>query len=308
MGSLFDKLWPFGDHDRPHRTSKPKPQPKPPAPAAPPPPIGLGTHSLEEPDLHRLRGLGVTRIRHTVYWDLWDTDEPYRVHKRERIKAAAAMGFKLLLVVHRTPADLSLDEACDQYPRLMGSLAAAFPEVEAWQLLNEEPLYPGISGSRWAAVHDQAYHAIKREAPQALVVSLGFSAEQLTSPFGLAFLARGPAMDALGLHVYNYPTVDRMRHSLPIATKAGLPVWVTEFGLCRNMVPLDRRGRWEEVQEEDLRAATLAATAAQRVYIYQYMTDEVGAYGRVEFHGIVRPNYTHRPAAAWLTRHLQAHG
>lgn len=303
MGSLFDVRWPFGGRDR--RPSKPQPQPRNP----PPPPVGLGTHSLEEPDLAQLRQLGVTRLRYTLYWHLWDGDEAYQVHTLERIRVACDMGFKLLVVVHGTPHDLGPEDACIQYPALMGSLAAVFPKVEAWQLLNEQPLYPGQNGARWAAVHHQAYQAIKNHAPQAKVVSLGFSMEQLQEPFGRAFLAALPGMDALGLHVYGFRTAARMRESLAIATtKAGKPVWVTEYGLSRDMLPVHLRDRWEDHQKAELSEATLAATAAQRVYIYQYMTDEVGTHGTVEHHGIVRPGYTHRPAALWLRGHLQTHG
>lgn len=279
MGSLYDRF----------RISKPKPAP------SPLPLLGLGTHSLLEPDLAELVKMGVTRIRHSLDLHRWRDDPAYKDWTAHRLDVTADMGFQVLVVVHGekrpfTPA--ALLELLDFLPR-------RFPRVEAWQVLNEEPLHE--SGSAAAQFHDRAHWTIKGANAQAKVVTISMDP---ASAWGREFLAFGGPIEALSIHVYKWTLADQMRRQVAEATATGRTVWVTEFGTGLNLIPGDLHHRWEDVQREELQAATEAARGAERAYIYQYQTDEAAQHSAGEWHGIVRPDRTWRPAAYWLANHL----
>lgn len=264
--------------------------------------VGVGTHSLLDPDLAELQRLGVTRLRHTLYWHLWDSDPAYKDWTARRIEAACDRGFELLIVVDGTPPRGRTTEAAARaYLDLMRVLARRFPCVEAWQIQNEKPLHG--DGGQAAAFHDAAYGIIKAANPRARVISVSMDP---TSRWGQAWLRRRPRSDAIAIHVYGWPTAGFMRRQVSAALGHGYPVWVTEYGTGRNIIPPELHHRWEEIQRDELRAATAAAAGAQRAYIYQYQTDEAARYSAGEWHGIVRPNRRWRPAATWLREYLRA--
>lgn len=273
------------------------------ASAQPPRPlVGLGTHSLLDHDLAEMRRLGATRLRHTLYWHLWESDRAYKDWTVRRIGAACDQGFALLIVVDGTPPGGRTGEAAARaYVDLMRSLARRFQCVEAWQILNEKPIHS--SGFAAARFHDAVYGVIKAANPNALVISQSMDP---TSTWGQAWLRGKPRSDAIAIHVYGWPTADHMRRQVSAALGRGYPVWVTEYGSGRNIIPPEMHRRWEEIQRDELRAATAAAAGAQRAYIYQYQTDEAAQYSAGEWHGIVRPDRTWRPAATWLRQHLRA--
>lgn len=274
------------------------------ASAQPPRPlVGLGTHSLLDHDLAQMRRIGVKRLRHTLYWHLWESDPAYRDWTARRIEVACGMGFELLMVVHGTPPGGRTGEAAARaYLDLMRQLARRFQCVEAWQILNEQPIHSnGLAAARF---HDAVYGVVKAANPRALVVSISMDP---TSAWGQAWLRHRPRSDAIAIHVYGWPTADFMRRQVSAALGRGYPVWVTEYGTGRNIIPPELHRRWEEIQRDELAAATAAARGAERAYIYQYQTDEAAQHSAGEWHGIVRPNRTWRPAATWLRQHLQAH-
>lgn len=281
----IDRYWPF--------RNKPKPKP------LPLPLLGLGTHSLLDWALDDMAGLGVTRIRHPLNIHLWTNDTAYRDWTAHRLEVACARGFKVLVVVHGEKTPFTPEAMLE----LLAFLPRRFPAVEAWQVLNEEPLHAdGRDGAIW---HDRAHWTIKGANSAALVIP---KAMDPNGTWDRAFLGFGGPLDALAIHVYGWPTADFMRRMVTAARSKGKPVWVTEFGTAKSIIPHTVHDRWEEIQRDELSSATEAARGAARAYIYAYQTDEAAQYSlHGETHGIVRPDRSLRPAALWLRDHLAVH-
>lgn len=282
MGSLFRK-----------RSSPIAPPPTPPLPL---PLVGLGTHSLLQHDLLKITSLGVKRIRFPLYWHLWETDPAYKDWTARRLDAACdEFGFQVLVVVHGEGPDFT-DKAV---LRLLDFLPRRFPRVEAWQVLNEKPLH--ASGWNAAVFHDRAHWTVKAANARALVVTMAMDPE---SEWGKNFLGYAGPLDAIAIHVYGWPTADHMRRRVAAARATSRPVWVTEYGSAASIIPPEMHGSWEAVQCTEIAGATEAARGAERAYIYQYQTDELGQHSAGETHGIVRLDGSLRPAAHWLRDHL----
>lgn len=268
--------------------------------------LGLGTHALEPHPRAVMRDLGVRHVRFTLYTHLWNADAAYRAKVKQQVADAATEGFRVLLTVHPwTEADGG--------PRAFASwIAAAARDLrgaEVWQIGNEVA-FDG-DGARHAAYQDVAYAAIKRVNPSAKVISMaiaGRPTDLLEGEWQAAFLAARPRMDALALHTYAYPLTGAVESTVASARTAlarhdlDVPIWITEFGMSRDMIPVGLRRNWEAVQREQWQHATRAAEEAgvARVYGYQLQTDESGRSGPVETHGLVRSDWTLRPVALWL--------
>lgn len=143
-----------------------------------------------------------------------------------------------LLESHAEPPDTA------EYAQTIGRLAAAHPEVEAWEVWNEPNLPQfwrgGPDPARYARLLNASYDAIKRANPAALVVFGGTSFVDI--PFTKAVYREGVRFDVMGVHPYEWPLT-----SPPGTTATGFaalpelrklmrrhhhwqPVWLTEYG------------------------------------------------------------------------------
>lgn len=261
--------------------------------------VGVSTHSLEAEHLDVLERMGVVNLRRTLRWKLFEEDRAYAVHWDDRLRAAIARGFRVLVVLDEWPPNPTEGGLA----AFLAERVADHPEVEAWQIGNEAA-FPNLSGGEaWARIHNSAAAAVKRGNPGATIVTMGFSPEQTREAFARQFLATA-RRDVVAVHVYRYPASEAVRQLAGV--EVGSPIWVTEFGLDRNMVPVQLRGEWERVQQTQWQSFIEGALALgiPRVYGYSLFTDEVGRYGPVESHGLLRPDGSWRPAAAWLQRYL----
>jgi hypothetical protein len=97
--------------------------------------IGLNVHSLNEWDRARLKELGVKHVRASMYaaW-YYPGDGPGDVAKWEEFREViVADDLKMLAIITEPPKGMSADD----FARFCIDRIREFPEVEAWQILNE---------------------------------------------------------------------------------------------------------------------------------------------------------------------------
>jgi hypothetical protein len=130
-------------------------------------------------------GAGWVRI-----WGEWEDAEPARGQWRPDVinnmnadaNAAKAKGLKVLMVIQRSPAWASGGKGGTAPPthpadfgRAMGELAKRVPNVDAWELWNEEDserfFAGGANPAKYAAMVKSAYPAIKAAQPRDIVVT-----------------------------------------------------------------------------------------------------------------------------------------
>lgn len=292
--------------------------------------VGLGAHDLDTASVRLLRAAGVRHVRTTLYWAQWESRPAYRAHVDSAFRRARAAGLALLVVVHQAPLPLDAfgrrDVAFRAYAAFVAARAAQFPGL-AWELWNEinapgwthlfgsmDGRPPRDVGAQYAAMLRLAYPAIKQADPTAVVVTGGTGGDPREFLRGL--LARGPAdapADALGVHIYGADLDVEAARTAGIVrevqreTGDARPVWCTEIGIgTEEMQRAWGRPRpftaakLDTVQRDVIARGVDAIVTGRlfpRVYIHALREPDTGG-------GIVRADWTVRPAYDWLRERL----
>ncbi len=168
-------------------------------------------------------------------------------------------GMKVLVVFHSAPPwALSADGVPDPaaYGSAVGALAAALPEVSAWEIWNEENMHKSWQGTarQYVRLLRAAYTAVKQANPTALVVFGG------TEHNGAGWLkrcykagARGyfdvfsdhpyPPHKAAGRWGQALSSVSKARAVMVAHGDSAKPIWLTEFGWSRSAVSPQEQAR-----------------------------------------------------------------
>lgn len=270
--------------------------------------VGLNSHLLTPDAIAQLTALGVTHVRTTLLWPLWEENyQMYRTAFAENVARADKAGLKLLVVVHNWPGDRPVfksgadPRSMRRFADFVAARARQFPEVEAWQLWNEQDVWwqaPfGASlglpmrqrGRLYAEQLRLAYPAIKRANPRALVVS-GGTAEHPDSGFLAGMMENPPPVDAIAIHAYgDWETARQRMQAARRIVGSHAPIWVTEAGADAE----DRAhlGIWQSVIRGNAREHLAAR-------IYPYALQAGGAEAGL---GLLRADgRTQRPAFRWL--------
>lgn len=289
------------------------------------PVVGVGVHQLDVPSLRRLDDLGVQHVRYTVYWGLWDRNEPgYRQRVDRELGAAARAGLNLLVVVHQQPDRYSFRNRRDAYAayaRFVGMLAARYPAVDAWQLWNEmdAPAFTDLFGSRDGVAPRQqgrmfgemlklAYPAIKKVNPRAKVVTGGITGHPRDG-WVRGLLDSGAPWDVLALHSYGFPLwpgmLERGRAARAILGSDSRPIWTTEFGMEVGVVPPGWSRARREVDNWHLEnwRDPVVGNEKHRVFarVYGHVLTQDGDLS----YDLIRRDGSLRPAARWLRDYLR---
>ena len=289
--------------------------------------VGLGVHRLDQRSVAQIRDLGVRHIRHTLYWSHWN-DSAYRLQWERDLQRALQAGLDPLVVVHQPPfGDYEhRDLVYHAFARFMEERAAQFPGVRAWQLWNEMDDgftdvfgagHPEVSlrqrGHLYAQMLKLAYPAIKRGHTDALVVTGG-----IASPIDGGFLQglydSNAPYDVLAIHTYGYPLAlafDERGRSARRMMKANgdqRPLWNTEFGLERAVIPPSPGLLPAEVDRAQLEAWKSCIEANDRRPVYGRIYGHVLTEGNDLGFGLIRANGSARPAYRWLRAWMRNHG
>jgi hypothetical protein len=276
------------------------------------PVVGLNSHLLTPEAVAQLRDLGVRHVRTTLLWPLW-SHPSYPVSFAENIDRAHRAGLRLLIVVHNWPGDSPVfsspvsERTWRRFGQFVAARAAQFPQVEAWQLWNEQDLWvqapfgasdrrPMVERGRHYARHlEIAYPLIKRANSRTLVVS-GGTADHPRSGFLTGMVESRPPVDAIGIHAYGAWPEARERIEAARSIVAGhAPLWVTEAGQD-HAHDAAHLAAWRSVIEGNARERLAA-----RIYPYALM-----ATGGEEGHGLLRPQGgTPRATYRWLREYLR---
>jgi len=205
-----------------------------------------------------------------------------------------------------------------EFASFMAERVAEFPQVQAWQLWNEmdvafTPVFgagrPEVSfrerGRLYSEMLRQAYPAIKQSNPNALVV-VGGIASDIDGGFLEGLYEAGAQYDVLALHTYGFPLELAFRERGTVARRVmqrhhdTRPLWNTEFGLERTVIPGYSRLTAAQTDSLHLAAwrASLEANAHNRLYdrVYGYVLSEGTDLG----FGLIRLDGSERPAYVWL--------
>lgn len=268
--------------------------------------LGIGTHSTEPEALGLIDAISTTHVRHTLYWHEWDNFR-YREVWREGYERFRNSGKRMLVVVHGH-TDKTGDEAILAYADFITDRAYEFPNVDAWQIWNEVdiPVFtklfyqdPGLYGKQLRIV----YPRLKQASPWADVVTSGFATGGAELSNFVSLIGRH-GYDAAAMHCYGWPLEGVIEDKNRIIRRhmPHVPVWCTEFGMERKVLPdwwlqQNPDPKWEEEQAAMWKQAVAAfgRCQVQRAYGYQLQTEEPG-----ETHGIFRPDGTKRPAADYV--------
>jgi hypothetical protein len=275
---------------------------------------GINSHLLTPESVALLRRLGVVHIRHTLYWPLWN-NPGFPAAYAANLERAHRAGLRLTLVVHNWDGGAVFGSGVSR--RMMSEFASFvaarvrdFPQVEAWQLWNEQDVWvqapfgastrvPMIQRGRlYAEQLERAYPLIKRANPRALVVS-GGTADHPSSGFLEGMMESRPPMDAVAVHGYGDYTVLRDRISAARSIVDGhAPVWVTEAGDDAPQRNDDARHLrvWRSIIEGNERDGL-----ADRIYPYVLLGGETE-----RGQGLVRGDGSPRPTYEWLRRRLRS--
>jgi hypothetical protein len=274
---------------------------------------GLNSHLLDPAAVSQLRDLGVTHVRHTLYWPLW-RNPGFPEAFAENVARAHRAGLRLTLVVHNWAGGAVVGAGVSR--RLMADFASfvvararQFPHVEAWQLWNEQDLWvqapfgastnlPMVQRGRlYAEQLERAYPLIKRANPRALVVS-GGTAEHPSSGFLQGMMESRPPVDAVAIHAYGaYPAFRERVLAARTIVGDHAPIWVTEAGDDASQRQDDGRhlAIWRSVLEGNEREQLAA-----RVFPYVLVAGD-GERG----HALLRADDSRRPTYEWLRRYLR---
>ena len=275
-----------------------------------PPVLGINSHSLSHEDLQLLRSLHIQEVRSTIITTLWNAFPSYRNRIRENTLRAKSYGMRLVYVVHnaygppfRWPYTLS---EARRFTETVATMLEALPEVEAWQLWNEQnvwmqapfgagstpPLPPEWIGWNYGEWWKEAYARLKDAHPHVLLVT-GATADDASASwqgFLEGFAETGAQADAIAVHAYGtaesrLPILDRARDLF-----VNSPVWVTECGAPPG--PL-----WTAERQLDSWRSFVDRSGGrvQRVYPYCLQTDPHDPW-----YGMWNVDGTERPVLTWL--------
>lgn len=296
MGSIVDKLWPFGGKSGRPRPKPSKPEPTPVQPYASAT-VGINAHVLTPEMIHRIQTLGIRHVRTTVTTDRWRAnDYAYRDAIREMVERCDAAGFELLVVlhnyaggpVHAVGHDLDL---LHREASTMADVIRALPTVKAWQLWNEVDVWVqapfgagGTAGDGALDIGRNYANWLARVLPMLREIAPGakfVSAAPADHPSerwrgflkGLAVMR--PKVDAIGVHAYgaaprSVPLLEDARRIVD-AYGQGIPLWLTECGNDRPEHP-HRLGTAVTTTVD----ALLSHPIVERVYPYVLWSDEAG--------------------------------
>jgi hypothetical protein len=221
-----------------------------------------------------IAGLGFDWLRFDMAWSAAQPDGPdsFRWERFDRIvDAAGRHGIRLLPVVSYTPAWARPDSCTysfkcapadpTQYADYMAALVRHYAPrgIHAWEIWNEPNIsafwQPAPDAAEYTELLKQAYLSIKREDPEATVVSGGLSpsantvgrVEQRDFLEEMYASGAGDYFDALGYHPFSYPVlpsdvlwwsawsimsdVDYSIRSIMLAHGDGdKKIWATEYG------------------------------------------------------------------------------
>lgn len=273
--------------------------------------VGINSHVITDEVIAQLRDLGITHVRNTLLWPYWERNfESYPVAYAEAVERATRAGLKLLVVVHNWPGGSRVFKSgvnrdmMRRFARFVAARAAQFPQVEAWQLWNEQDMWwqapfgasSGLEfrqrGRHYAEQLELAYPLIKKANPRALVVSGGTAdhPEAGYADFLRGMMESRPPVDAVAVHAYGPWSRARSLISRARGIVDGhAPIWVTECGNDRpdRFDPDHQRNVWQSVIEGN-RAERLAA----RLYPYALQTDPNDpGHGLFDVRGRPRPVY-----------------
>lgn len=266
------------------------------APMRQTPVLGLNSHQVSDADFERIKSLGITKVRYTLYWRWMEPDgggvyaKHYLQFWTALIERADRHGIDLLVTVHSPPP--AYDHRSDSsYARFIGHMAERF-KVEAWQPMNEWDSVCHFGawfcegtfeerGYEYGRFLRSVVPRVRQADPDALVVA-GAIAEHPTE--FLVGLDRADApYDVLALHVYadagHLVPVARLKASL----SAGRRVWITEFGVRAG--DREHGDEWREIVEW-----AMADAPFERLYGYALRDQD---YGLME-------GERERPAYHWL--------
>jgi hypothetical protein len=288
------------------------------------PAVGVGVHRLDRESVAHLNQLGVRHVRITLYWSQWSRPA-YREEWTRDLHRALDAGLELLVVVHQPPfGDFERrNQVYRAFAQFMEARAAEFPQVGAWQLWNEMDESftdvfgagrPEVSlrrrGQLYAEMLELAYPAIKRGNPRALIVTGG-----LASPLDGGFLQglydRKARFDVLAIHTYGYPLAlsfherGRAARRVMALHRDRRPLWNTEFGLERAVIPAEADLTPARVDRAHLEAWKSAVEANHRAPLYKRIYGHVLAEGRDLGFSLVRVDGSARPAYQWLQSWLR---
>ncbi|MEP9390777.1 cellulase family glycosylhydrolase [Gordonia sp. VNK1] len=246
-------------------------------------------------DVQRLLGaaqtLGVRWVRIGVDWtNVESTRGTYDwTHYDQLINGATAAGFKVLAVIHTTPAWArdrnasgsfhALPANPNDYGRYAGAVADRYgSKVSAWEIWNEPNIIafsqPAPSVSRYSAMLTAASRAIRAEVRGATIVTAGLApaGDDGTNIAPTTFIDRlydvgnRSMWTAVGMHPYTYPympddplsaswnayqRMSIMHDTMRANGDGGKKIWMTEFGAPTS----GTAGVSEAAQQEALRQA-----------------------------------------------------
>lgn len=283
--------------------------------------VGLGAHQLDARSVAALRQLGVRHVRHTLYVDVWDRDEAYRREFDRGIERASAAGLELLIVAHAIGENrMSPRErrrTAEWYAGVMERAARRYrDQVRYWQIWNEmDVTFTDAFGARsglpmrergrlYAEQLQLVYPRIKAANSRAVVITGGIASGPADGFLDAVLEAGGP-FDVAAVHTYGFPLWGvfeaKARQTRAILRRHGAgarPLWNTEFGLEGKQIPWTRDpAKIDELQAETWSRAVRGNAAEglyDRLYGYQLWTGEDTG------HGILREDFSPRPAAGWL--------
>jgi hypothetical protein len=274
----------------------------------PKPVVGIGSHLLTPEAIAQLKELGIAHVRTTLLWPLWK-HPTYPLSFAENVKRAHDAGLKLLIAVHNWPGDAPVFESgvnrnmMREFAQFVADRAKQFPDVEGWQLWNEQDLWVqapfGASdhidmrqrGRLYAEQLALAYPLIKKASPHTLVVS-GGTADDPGSGFLEGMMESRPPVDAIAIHAYGaWPAARERIMTARRIVGDHAPIWVTECGQdAEDKVHLDV---WRQVlQGND------TERLAARIYPYVLFT------AGVDNHGLIRGDNSRRPTFDWMRQWL----
>jgi hypothetical protein len=281
--------------------------------------VGIGVHQMDAQSVREVRTLGIRHIRYTLYWSLWQ-DPQYRRKWEEDLGRGLSAGLVPLVVVHSAPFGnfLQRDSVYRAFSRFMAARASQFPQVPAWQLWNEmDVAFTDVFG---AGHHDVslrergrlygemlrlAYPAIKHANPRAQVV-VGGIASDIEAGFLDGLYDSGAEYDVLAIHTYGFPLLLQFQHRgqetrrIMAEHHDRRPLWNTEFGLERAVIPDHQRLTDAQTDSEQLRAWQSVVEANSRERLYDRMYGYVLAEGQDLGFGLIRQDGSVRPAYLWL--------
>lgn len=294
---------------------------------APDPVVGVGVHELDASSIAALRDLGVRDVRITLYWGKWEHEPAYRRQFTRELDAALDAGLDPLIVVHQQPRGGYADRewVYRAFADFVADRARQFPHIRAWQLWNEmDVAFTDVFGAgddrislyqrgrNYGHMLEIAWPAIKRANPDALIVTGGIASE-IDGGFIEGILDVGAPFDALAIHTYGFPVMpsfrDRGIQARRLLDRHGdsRPIWNTEFGMEKAVVPRDWPRSDRDVDGYHLDAWSESIQLNADRHIYQRAYGHVLKQGGDLSFDLVRTDGSPRPAYRWLRDWMRAH-